>query len=397
MHGCEDYGVEFEVVQTYPSYVVQLDGSLYFYSKGLSQMNRMCRGGQKVEIKVPHQGTFSVAATTNPPAVHVIVRNCDESGQPILKVLTLNLSAAGLKNQFNESLVPSFPIDVKSDKIVSVGVDGLLFVVVKVSEGEHAGRSILLGIDTHALKWSIVGICPFDLDQGFSCQLLQYGVYLLFVSCRKAAMIRIEDVLPDVAMKAGFRPESWIDIQDLPVDEGKVVVYRDQLLSVGGLVECIYNLDGDQHSPIDKVYVYHPDSAEWFPVASLQYARYCPALIVAKDQLFVVGGQVLGNGDFYAPDEISEDNPEFSPHEDDSYLATLGAPVNKHPRVDLGPLEYVQDPENVFQSPQPTSWSPQATTMQNPPDTIQGPWSILKATQGQQSTSDDPEEFQLAE
>ena len=418
-------------MQGYPCNVVQLDGSLYFYSKGLSQINRMSRVGQKMEIKVPHSGTFSVAATTNPPALHVIVKKCDESSQPILKVLTLNLSAAGSKNQFDESLVPSFPIDVESDEIASVGVGGLLFAVVKILKGEFAGRSILLGIDTRAssLKWSVVGICPFDLDQSFSCQLLQYGDYLLCVSGRKVAMIRIEDVLPDAAMKVGFHPESWIYIHDLSVDEGKVVVYRDQLLSVGGLVdlydEYICQIYDDQQVPTEEVYVYRPDSVEWVLVASLKYARWCPALFVANDQLFVVGGQMLGAEEFWVQDEISEDNPEFSPHEEESYLASLGVPVNKHPHVVPGPQDYVQDPENVIwspqatvQGPQPTVQnpygtvqgpqaavqnpygtvqSPQAATIRNPPSTVQDPQGNVQGTQGHQSTSDDPEELQVAE
>ena len=237
---------EEEGVLTHPCYVVQLDGSLYFHSDIHPQINRMCRGGQKVEIKIPqkvetilpHSGTFSVAATTSPPAIHVIVKKCDKPAQPVLKVLTLNLSATGLKNQFDESRVPPLPINVDSGGNVSVGVGGLLFVVVEILKGEFAGHSILFGIDTNAsqLKWTVVGICPYGVAHYCNRQLLQYGGYLLCVSGRKAAMIRIEDVLPDAAVKVGFHPESWILIQDIPEYDGKVVVYRNQLLSVGGFI-----------------------------------------------------------------------------------------------------------------------------------------------------------------
>ena len=390
-------------MQTHPCHVVQLDGSLYFYSKAHSQINRMSRGGQKVEIKVPHP--FSVAATTSPPAVYVIVRKY-ESNQSILKVLTLNLSATGLKNQFDESQVPSLPINVDSGEIVSVGVGGHLFAVVKILKGEFAGLSFLLGIDTNAspLKWSFVGVCPYGVDHCFNCQLLQYGGHLLCVSGRKIAMIPIAAVLPDADKKVGFHPESWIYIQDLPEHEGKVVVYRDQLLSVGGLVGCyddygIYS--DDPQRPTGKVYVYRPDSAEWVSVASLKFARWCPALFVANDKLFVVGGQVIADEDrqmglneFWAPDEISEDNPEFSPHEEESYLASLGVPpVNQHRHVVQGPPDYVQDPENVLWSPQATVQSPQPT-LQNPYATVQGPQTTLQnpygTVQGPQPTLQNP-------
>ena len=393
---------EEEGVLTHPCNVVQLDGSLYFYSKAHSQINRMSRGGQKVEIKVPRLCTFSVAATTSPPAVHVIVR---KSNQSILKVLTLNLSAPGLKNQFDESQVPSLPINVDSGDIVSVGVGGHLFAVVKILKGKFAGRFILLGIDTNAspLKWSFVGVCPYGVDQFCNCQVLQYGGRLLCVGGRKIAMIPIAVVLPDVDKKVGFHPESWINIQDLPEHEGKVVVYRDQLLSVGGLVGCyddygIYS--DDPQRPTGKVYVYRPDSAEWVSVTSLKFARFCPALFVANDKLFVVGGQVITNenrqmglNEFWFPDEISEDNPEFSPREEESYLASLGVSLNQHPHVVQGPQDYVQDPENVLWSPQATVQGPQPT-VQNPYGTVQGPQPTLQnpygTVQGPQPTLQNP-------
>ena len=393
---------EEDGLQTHPCYVVQLDGSLYFYSKNHSQINRMCRGGQKVEIGIPPSGTFSVAATTSPPALHVIVRKY-ESGQTILKVLTLNLLVAGLKNQFDESLVPPLPINVDSGEIVSVGVGGLLFAVVQILKGNYAGHSILLGIDTNAsqLKWSVVGIYPYGVECYFNCQLLQYGGYLLCVSDPKIAMIPIAAVLPGADINVGFHPQSWIYIQDLPEHGGTVVVYRDQLLSVGGSVGCyddygIYSDDPQQ--PTGNVYVYHPDSAEWVFVASLECARWCPALFVANDKLFVVGGQVIADEDrqmglneFWAPDEISEDNPTFSPHEEDSYLASLAVPVNKHPSVQ-GPLEYVQDPQNVIWSPQATEQGP--TALQNPYGTVQGPQTTLQnpygTVQGPQPTLQNP-------
>ena len=90
-----------------------------------------------------------------------------------------------------------------------------------------------------------------------------------------------------------------------------------------------------------NVYVYHHDSDWWIEVACLNQPRVCPALFVANDKLFVVGGCVVSPkerarfaSERWPVDEVSEDNP----HVEEDYLALLGA---------------LQDPQDVIiQDPQ---------------------------------------------
>ena len=61
------------MVFTKPCNVVQLDGSLYFYSNHGSRINKMCKGGQMVKIDNKLiVSNISVAATTSSLCLHVI-------------------------------------------------------------------------------------------------------------------------------------------------------------------------------------------------------------------------------------------------------------------------------------------------------------------------------------
>ena len=171
-------------MMTYPSKVMQVDGLLYFYSVSQNQINKKCRGGQKVEIEVPLV-CFSVAATTNPPALHVIGDKCNESGQHILTVLTLN--SVDFTHQFDESRVPSLHFNTRIGCTISVGAGSRLFVMVAIAD---EGCFSLWCIDKNELpsQWSRVGKCPHSVRYYLNHQLLKYDDHLLYVNGRDVAI-----------------------------------------------------------------------------------------------------------------------------------------------------------------------------------------------------------------
>ena len=68
-----------------------------------------------------------------------------------------------------------------------------------------------------------------------NCQLLQYRDNLLYVSGREVVMVPMATVMSALSTQVDIPSESWMSLRELPEDEGKLIVFREQLLSVGGL------------------------------------------------------------------------------------------------------------------------------------------------------------------
>ena len=391
-----------DMVYTKSCNVVQLDGSLYFYSIYGNVINRMCRGGQMVEIDPPVRRNLSVAATTSLPRIHVIGTKY-YSAIPLHIISTLDPSQP--KCKFEQFHYPPLPLQINFDYTVSLGIEGCLFIVVGFRTGEFKGQVRLFGFDQNSIpwnpEWSTLSQCPVSSGADFheNRQLLQYRDNLLYVSGREVVMVPIATVMSALSTGVDIPSESWVSLRDLPEDEGKLIVFREQLLSVGGLesawVDDVYW--EDHQCTTGNVYVYRHDSAEWFAVACLNHPRFCPALFVANDKLFVVGGQAVSQEERdqlaverWPVDEVSEDNPEFSPHMEEDYLASLGTLTPRIP----SPQGVIQDPQGVVQDPQRVVQDPQGV-VQDPQGVVQDPQSVVQDPQGvvqdPQSVVQDPQ------
>ena len=383
-----------DMVFTKPCNVVQLDGSLYFYSIYGSQINRMCRGGQMVKIDSPVASNLSVAATTSSPRLHVI--GTEYYFMKRLHVV-LTLDPSQPKCEFNRHYYPLLPLQNDFHYSVSLCIGSCLFIVIGFRMGEFEGQVRLLGFDQNSShwEWSTLSQCPVSsgADVHENRQLLQYRDNLLYVSGREVVMVPITKVMSALSTGVDIPSESWVSLRDLPEDEGKLIVFREQLLSVGGL-ECSWVDDiywEDHQCTTGNVYVYRHDSAEWFAVACLNQPRFCPALFVANDKLFVVGGQVVSQEERdqfaverWPVDEVSEDNPEFSHHMEEDYLASLGTltPRSSSPQGPVqDPRGAIQDPQGVVQDPQGVVQDPQGV-VQDPRGAIRDPQGVVQDPQG---------------
>ena len=170
-------------------------------------------------------------------------------------------------------------------------------MIVARGLGELEGQVRLLSLDQNASnqEWSMLSQYPVRsrADVHDNRQLLQYRDNLLYVSGREVVMVPMATVMSALSTKVDIPSESWVSLRNLPVDEGKLIVFREQLLSVGGLTSSWgeYLSRGASQYVTGNVYVNCHDSAEWIEVACLNQPRFCPALFVANDKLFVVGGQ----------------------------------------------------------------------------------------------------------
>ena len=350
-----------EGLPTSPCSVVELDDSLYFYSPEEFQVNKMCRGGQRVEIPLPENfcddEMYSVAATTNPSALHVIgATMADEllfgklvERKTQFTILTLNKLSSGEIGQYFESNIPLLPLpkflkDVESVKLVSLGIGSVLFVGIAASvpHGTRLGSNLpkktglgsnsqksthlmLMAIDVGSPSplWVILAQFSFkiDCDKCYNHQLLQYNKSLLLVCGREARKISLEAMMKAFEAHAEIDSNTWVPTL-LPIEEGKLVVYQGHLLSVGGLTGTHIWEDNWQASGM--VYFYEPESKDWFHVGQLNCPRFGPALFVKDCRLFVVGGQIVTEDNRYAPeswyelfegvpaDEVSVGIPDFS-------------------------------------------------------------------------------------
>ena len=335
-----------EGLPTSPCSVVELDDSLYFYSQSKFQVNKLCRGGQRVEIEFPEnfcdRAMYSVAATTNPSALHVIGATVAHGSLCIttsverkipFTILTLNMLSSGEIGQYFESNIPLLPVpkflkDVRYVKLVSLSVGSVLFVGIAASvphDTRFGSHLMLMAIDlsTPSPLWVILARCSFNVDctQYYNHQLLQYNKSLLLVCGREARKISLEAVMKAFEAHAEVDSNTWVPTL-LPIEDGKLVVYQGHLLSVGGLTGTHVWEDNWQASGM--VYFYEPESKDWFHVGQLNCPRFGPALFVKDCRLFVVGGQVVTVGNRYAPgslyelfegvpaDEVSVGIPDFS-------------------------------------------------------------------------------------
>ena len=397
----DDYYDEDYIVCTKPCNVVQLDGSLYFYTMYGSQINRMCRGGQMVKIDNLITRNLSVAASTRQQRLHVIGTKSFLFGSGHV-ILTLDPSQP--KCEFDQYYYPPLPLKIDFDYTVSLCIGSCLFIVIGFRMGEFEGQVRLLGFDQNSShrEWSTLSQCPVSsgADVHENRQLLQYRDNLLYVSGREVITVPMATVMSALSTQMDIPPESWMSLRELPEDEGKLIVFREQLLSVGGLasawVDDVYWEDFQRAT--GNVYVYRHDSAEWFAVACLNQPRFCPALFVANDKLYVVGGQVVSHeerhelvAEWWPVDEVSEDNPEFSPHMDEDYLASLGAltPRNSSPRGVVQDRQgvvqdlqgVVQDTQDVIQDSQHVVQIPQSV-VQDPQGVVQDPQRVVQNRQG---------------
>ena len=351
-----------EGLPTYPCSVVELDDSLYFYSQRKFQVNKMCRGGQRVEIEFPQnfcdRAMYSVAATTNPSALHVIGATVAHGSlfsttsverKIQFTILTLNKLSSGEIGQYFETNIPLLPVpkflkDVESVKLVSLGIGSVLFVGIAASvphdthlgsnlpKKTHLGSNLqktthlmLMAIDLSSPcpLWVVVGQFSFKIDceEYYNHQLLQYNKSLLLVCGREARKISLEAMMKAFEAHVEVDSNTWVPTL-LPIEEGKLVVCQSHLLSVGGLTGTHVWEDNWQASGM--VYFYEPESKEWFQVGQLNRPRFGPALFVKDCCLFVVGGQIVTVGNRYAPgslyelfegvpeDEVSVGIPDFS-------------------------------------------------------------------------------------
>ena len=390
----DDYYDEDDIVCTKPCNVVQLDGSLYFYSIYGSQINRMCRGGQMVKIDNLIMRNLSVAASTRQRRLHVIGTESILLGSGHV-ILTLDPSQP--KCEFDQYYYPPLPLKIDFHYTVSLCIGSCLFIVIGFRMGEFEGQVRLLGFDQNSShwEWSTLSQCPVSsgADVHENRQLLQYRDNLLYVSGREVVMVPMATVMSALSTQVDIPSESWMSLRELPEDEGKLIVFREQLLSVGGLasawVDDVYWEDFQRAT--GNVYVYRHDSAEWFAVACLNQPRFCPALFVANDKLYVVGGQVVSHGERHElaaerwpVDEVSEDNPEFSPHMDEDYLASLGAltPRSSSPQgVETDLQSVVQNPQGVVEIPKSIVQDLQGV-VQDLQGVVQDPQSVVQDLQG---------------
>jgi serine/threonine protein kinase len=346
-----------EGMPTSPCSVVELDDSLYFYSPEEFQVNKMCRGGQRVEIPLPENfcddEMYSVAATTNPSVLHVIwatvthVSGSTASVERITQftIVTLNKLSLGEFGQYFKTDIPLLPVPkflkgVHHIKLVSLGIGSVLFVGIAASAPctthLHSKRTnlMLMAIDLSSPSplWVMLAQCYFNVDSNLCCnhQLLQYNKSLLLVCGRKALNVSLDTVMKAVKANVVVDSNAWV-LTPLPINEGKLVVCQSHLLSVGGLTGIsidtptakVTHVYEDDWQASGMVYFFEPESKEWFPVGKLNRPRFGPALFVKNCGLFVVGGQRVTEDrrctdgmytclEIAPPDEVSVGIPDFS-------------------------------------------------------------------------------------
>jgi hypothetical protein len=347
-----------EGIPTYPCSVVELDDSLYFYSRSKFQINKMCSGGQRVEYPLPQNfcdyAVYSVAATTNPSVLHVIwatVTHVSSGSTASVEritqfaIVTLNKLSSSEFGQYFEFNIPPLPVPkflkgVHHIKLVSLGIGSVLFVGIAASAPctthLHSKRTnlMLMAIDLSSPSplWVMLAQCYFNVDSNLCCnhQLLQYNKSLLLVCGRKALNVSLDTVMKAVKANVVVDSNAWV-LTPLPINEGKLVVCQSHLLSVGGLTGIsidtptakVTHVYEDDWQASGMVYFFEPESKEWFPVGKLNRPRFGPALFVKNCGLFVVGGQRVTEDrrctdgmytclEIAPPDEVSVGIPDFS-------------------------------------------------------------------------------------